>query len=77
MENKEAIYIWVQLPVRGYGTHTSLVVKASNNLEAYNRATEFLKQDGFEQPEVTLMLGNPPMMYYLDTFKGVVINTHE
>jgi hypothetical protein len=75
--NKEKLYIWVQLPVRGYGTHTSLVVKAHTNLDAYNKAESALKQDGFSNPEVTLMLSNPPEIYYLDRFESMVINTYE
>ena len=87
VNEKEIIYIWDNLPTRGYGSSYVLIVKASSSIEAWKSAVNILENaikenryvlpEGVDDVKAIFLLADSPEMWYLDRFDGKLICIYE
>ena len=82
--DEEMLFIWDNVPTRGYGASYVLVVKADSHEKAMSIAVDTLEHDnnytlpeGIEKIATVLMIADSPDVYYLSRFDGKLIAVYE
>ena len=84
MSDEEMLFIWDNVPTRGYGASHVLIVRADSYEKAMSIAVSTLENDknyvlptDVNKTETALMMADSPDVYYMSHFQGKVISVYE